>query len=289
MLFSCNYISYSVSWKLRFLEVGDRRMNSTEKKHQEDLRRIKEFRLLDDDFMTKCFENNKECTELVLHILMNQDDLKVQDVCTQYGIKNLQGRSVRLDIYATDKQGKRYNIEIQRSDRGAGAKRARYNSSLIDANSLISGEDVEDLPETFVIFITEHDVLGDNKPIYHINRCISETGKMFGDGSHILYVNAECRDDTPLGRLMSDFSCTNPADMHYTELAERARYFKEDEEGVALMCKAIEEMRAEERMEEKMETAMRMLNDGTLSMEKIAEYTGLSIDEVNDIKRRKAV
>lgn len=103
-----------------------------------------------------------------------------------------------------------------------------------------------------------------------------------------MYVNAECRDDTPLGRLMSDFSCMNPADMHYTELAERARYFKGDEEGVC-MGQAMEEMRAEERMEEKMEIAMRMLNDGTLSMEKIAEYTGLSIDEVNDIKRRKAV
>ena len=31
---------------------------------------------------------------------------------------------------------------------------------------------------------------------------------------------------------MHDFSCTNPKDMYYKILADRVRYFKEDEEGV---------------------------------------------------------
>ena len=48
--------------------------------------------------------------------------------------KNLQGRSVRLDILAIDSHGRVFNVEVQRSDKGAGAKRARYNSALIDAN-----------------------------------------------------------------------------------------------------------------------------------------------------------
>lgn len=42
------------------------------------MQRIKEFRLLDDDFMTKCFENNIECTELLLHIVMDKPDLIVK-------------------------------------------------------------------------------------------------------------------------------------------------------------------------------------------------------------------
>ena len=49
----------------------------------------------------------------------------------QYSIKNLQGRSVRLDILAVDRENRAYNIEVQRSDRGASEKRARYNLSLI--------------------------------------------------------------------------------------------------------------------------------------------------------------
>ena len=100
-----------------------------ERKYQEMLQRIRGFRLLDDDFMTKCFEENIEATELVLGIVLNKPDIKVEKVQTQYSMKNIKGRSLRLDIYATDRENKKYNIEIQRADKGAGAKRARYNSS----------------------------------------------------------------------------------------------------------------------------------------------------------------
>ena len=34
-----------------------------ERKHQEDLRRIRNFRLMDDDFMTKCFEGDPRYIE----------------------------------------------------------------------------------------------------------------------------------------------------------------------------------------------------------------------------------
>ena len=92
-----------------------------EKYNQQDLQRLRGLRLMDDDFMSKCFENNIECTELVLHIVLGRDDLKVEKVETQHLIKNLQGRSIILGIYATDHVGKQYIIEIQRADRGAGA------------------------------------------------------------------------------------------------------------------------------------------------------------------------
>ena len=68
--------------------------------------------------------------------------------------------------------------------------------------------------------------------------------------------------------------------MEYKVLADRVHYFKRDQKGVMTMCKAMEDMRKEERMETSIETAKRMLNDGLLSCEKIAEYTGLSLDEV---------
>ena len=46
-----------------------------------------------------------------------------------------------------------------------------------------------------------------------------------------------------LGRLMHDFFCSDPNDMYSEVLAERVRFFKEDEKGVAAMCKVMEEMR----------------------------------------------
>lgn len=213
-----------------------------EKKHQEDLQRLRGFRLLDDDFMTKVFEDIS-CAELLLRIILNDEGIRVLEAHSQRGIKNLQGRSVKLDILAVDSHNRIFNVEIQRSDRGAGAKRARYNSALIDANVTEPGDQYEDLNETFVIFITENDVMKAGLPIYHIDRVVRETGKLFEDEEHIIYVNSQIKDETKLGRLMHDFSCTDAKDMYNKVLADRVRYFKEDERGVEIMCREMEIMR----------------------------------------------
>ena len=213
-----------------------------EKKHQEDLQRLRGFRLLDDDFMTKVFEDIS-CAELLLRIILNDEGIRVLEAHSQRGIKNLQGRSVKLDILAVDSHNRVFNVEVQRSDRGAGAKRARYNSALIDANVTEPVDQYEDLNETFVIFITENDVMKAGLPIYHIDWVVRETGKLFEDEEHIIYVNSQIKDETKLGRLMHDFSCTDAKDMYNKVLADRVRYFKEDERGVEIMCREMEIMR----------------------------------------------
>ena len=237
-----------------------------DRKHQEDLQRLRGFRLLDDDFFTKCFEGDTECIELILQIVLDKQDLKVVDVRTQVFVENLLNRSVRLDVLATNSVGHKFNIEIQRADKGAGRKRARYNSSMMDANLLEKGENFEVLPETFVVFITENDVIGKGQPLYRIERCFLETGESFDDGSHILYVNGAYRDESPIGRLMHDFSCTNPSDMYYGVLADRVRFFKESKEGIAVMCKVMEDMRKDSLKE----VAIRMLAAGKYAVEEIA-------------------
>lgn len=260
-----------------------RTMVENNKKHLEDLERLKNFCLFDDDFMTKCFEGDKTCVEFVLGILLEKQDLQVIEVHTQVFMANLLNRSVRLDILATDSQGIKYNIEIQRSDKGAGQRRARYNSSMIDASQLLKGSDFDELPETYVILITEKDILGKGLPLYKIERTILNTGERFNDGAHILYVNGAYRGDTPVGKLMHDFSCTEPSDMNYEVLSNRVKFFKESKEGVAIMCRAIEEMRIEERRE----VARRMLTTGKLSIEEIANCADLPIEEVKKLQNEK--
>ena len=256
-------------------------------KHQEDLQRLRGFRLLDDDFLTKCFDGATASIELVLRIILEKPDLKVLDVRTQVFVENLLNRSVRLDILATDSTGAKMNVEVQRADKGAGRKRARYNSSMMDANLLKKSEDFSKLPETWVIFITENDVIGKGLPLYGIERCFLETGEKFEDGSHILYVNGAYRGDTPIGRLMHDFSCTDAADMYYGTLADRVRFFKESKEGIKIMCQAMEDMRNQTLKEGAINSAKRMLADGILTLEKIAEYAGLPLDEVKKLKAER--
>lgn len=257
-------------------------------KHQEDLQRLRGFRLLDDDFMTKVFEN-ETCAEFLLKIILNRDDLIVKRSNSQYTIKNLQGRSVRLDILAVDRQNRVYNIEIQRNDKGAGIKRARYNSGMLDVNVTEPGEEYNELNETFVIFITENDVLGDGLPIYHIDRTIRETGELFGDESHIIYVNSQIKDETALGKLMHDFSCTNAKDMYYEVLADRVHFFKENEKGVAIMCKAMEDMRNEAVHENAVRIVKALLAIGKLTYEEIATSSGLTVAEVEALDGKRSV
>ena len=167
--------------------------DNDEERRKRLLSKIAKFRLFDDDFMSKVFEDDIGATEFLLRTILQRDDLVVTESKGQVSVKNLRGRSVRLDIKATDKDGKLYNIEVQRADKGAGAKRARYYSAILDANALLPRQDFSELPEAYIIFITEHDVLKGGFPLYHIDRKIEETGMTFCDKSHIIYVNGEFR------------------------------------------------------------------------------------------------
>lgn len=258
------------------------------KRHEENLQRLKEFCLMDDDFMTACFTDNLEGVELILRIILNEPDLVVEDVQVQHFMKNLQKRSITLDVFATNNTGRKFNVEIQRADKGAGVKRARFHSSLIDGKVLEPGEYFEKLPETYVIFITENDIMGKGKPLYHINRYVEETGEIFDDKEHIVYVNGSYRGDNPLGRLMEDFHCTEPSKMYYNELRERVKYFKETKEGVVAMCRAMEEMVEKAMKESRLETAMNLIQKGKLTIEEIAECCELTLEEVRMLENEMA-
>lgn len=159
----------------------------------------------------------------------------------------------------------------------------------MDINLLQKSEDFEELPETWVIFITENDVIGKGLPLYTIERCFLETGEKFEGGSHILYVNGAYRGNTPPGKLMHDFSCTNAAGMHYRTLADKVRFFKESKEGIEIMCRAMEDMRNQTLKEGMTEVALRMLAAGKYALEEIVTISGLPLDEVRQLKANKSI
>ena len=252
---------------------------------------IDEMCLMDDNFMSAVLQD-KACCELVLRIILKRDDIEVIESKTQYSVTNLHGRAVRLDVFARDKNGEYLNIEVQRNDKDAVPQRARFNSSLIDANVVEKGTEFKDLPETYVIFITENDILGKGLPLYTVDRIVRETNEIFDDKSHIIYVNSQITDDTALGKLMSDFKCKNPEQMHYDVLSDAAKLTKEreDERG---MCKIIDDIVQRESKEikkkERIDTALRMIDEGIFTVEQIVKISNLSVSEVEElIKKRSA-
>ena len=247
----------------------------------------------DDDYLNALLQGNKEGVEYLLRIVLKIPDLVIlKNPVTQQDLKNIYGKSIRMDCYA-ESIGKRFNVEIQRRNKGAGAHRARFNASLMDASFSVAGEDYDELPDTYVIFITEHDIYKAGKPYYVIERVIKTLGIDFCDGSHILYVNGEYEGNDPIGWLMHDLHCTNPHDMHEGPLKERALFLKETKEGVRQMSDRIEKIRDEGvrigeekgRNHEKKTVAMKMIANGE-PVNRIQDYTGLSSGEINSLKQK---
>ena len=248
---------------------------------------ITEFCMMDDEFMTKIFEDNIPCTELLLRTTLQDDTIKVIKVATQKSLKNLQGHDIRLDILAKKRDGTLINVEVQNSDSGAIPQRARYHASLLDSHILLKGDDYKTLSDTYVIFITKNDVLKKNLALYHIQRIILEADESFGDGSHIIYVNNKIKDNTPLGRLMHDFSCKEPDDMYYDVLAKRAAYFKKTQEGREEMSDVMKKFAERLVHDNNIEIAKNLLADG-VSIEIIANRFKLPIEEVRKLAEKRS-
>ena len=254
----------------------------------EYLAELERMRLMDDTFMSKCLENAPECIELILRVILGKKDLKVVKSQTEYPIKSLQGRGVRFDVFARDSRDREYDIEIQRAKDGAEPRRARYNSALMDANALKSGLDFGKLRDTYVIFITETDVMKRGQGMYVFDRMDRTSGLDFGDGAHVVYANGTWRGNDDLGRLMHDFNCSDPSDMNFDVLSKQVYKFKKSEEGRREMCEAMERIEARGKRETMLATAKRMLKDGVLALKDIARYSGLTLAQVKKLQAEMA-
>ena len=239
--------------------------------------------IMSDIFMRNVLKK-RECTEYILRVIMDREDLEVKEQVLQKDYKNLQGRSAVLDCVARNTQSKRYAVELQQEEEGASARRARYHSGLLDMNTLEAGQDFDELPESYVIFITRDDVLGYGLPIYHINKKIEEVTEDFQDGAHIIYVNAKIKDkETALGRLMHDLQCRTADEMFSEILAERVRELKETPKGVEDMCREMDEIYNEGieigEQKAKKEAAMTLASMG-MSVDKISQAVKESMDQI---------
>ena len=172
---------------------------------------------------------------------------------------------------------------------------------MLDSDLLEKGKDFSELPETYVIFFTENDVLKENLPIYNIERIITQTGKIFGDASHIIYVNGAYKnDDSEIGNLISDFLCRDPEKIKNQEIAELTKFFKfgkgktsmfkkvstfyEDgrEDGIT---EGIAKGKAEGRAEERTNFATRLLKLTAMSITEIAALANLALDQVEELAK----
>lgn len=223
---------------------------SQKKEHLFVPKDIESMRMLDDALMNAVFNNDTETTAAILKIILQKPDLQVTRVEAQSIVSNGEKRSARFDISAVDSEMVYYDIEVQRSNSGATPKRARFNAAMMDKKMLDTNQNWKLLPKLYIIFITEHDVLKGEKPIYHIKRTISEMHeRCFEDDEEIIYINCAFNGkykDKALLDLIHDFRCEDPAEMRIPELARKVLYVKNDEEGKKSMSEYIQRVYADD-------------------------------------------
>lgn len=179
--------------------------------NQEYLEFVQVLRLIDDIFMKVIF-NDQHCIELLFNIIF-EEDISITEWHIQDEYRNLHGRTVIMDIVASTENGNIIDVEMERSLKNASPLRARFHASILDSSLSYVNEKWEKLPEIYVIFICEKDVLETNRLKNHIQR-YGEDGESFEDKVHIIDMNATKEDETPLGKLMHDLRCENHEDMY---------------------------------------------------------------------------
>lgn len=205
----------------------------------EKIKKVKDFRPIDDVFFEVLAMNPGVCEEM-LRVILEDDKLIVKDVVVQSSERNIYGRSVRLDALCTLGNGTKCNIEVQRADNDNHLKRARFNASSITVKDSHPGTKFEDIVELYIVYISEFDFLEGNKTIYHIDKVIRENGQFVDDGLHEIFVNTTINDGTDISELMSCLTKKEVKNAKFPRLSSEVKRLKETEGGAQAVCEVME-------------------------------------------------
>ncbi len=251
-----------------------------------------------DDFMFSVIMRNPKFCKPFLERILGIRISHIEYPKSQETIDlSLDAKSVRLDIYVEDGKGTVYNVEMQTVENRNLPKRTRYYQGMIDLNILEKGDNYKDLKRSFIIFVCTFDLFGEGRHIYTFeNRCIQNTNLSLGDDTTKIILNTKgtMEDVTPeMIRLLNFIDGKEPEDDFTRELDEAVQSVRKNEKWrldyMTLQMNYQEkyEQGIEQGIEqEKIDSAMRMIEDGDLSSEKIAIYSGLTLEKIVELKKK---
>ena len=274
---------------------------------------------LKDNFMFGIIMRNPKYCKTFLETILGVKIKRIEYPESQKTIDiSLPAKSVRLDIYVEDDKNTVYNIEMQTSSNENIPKRSRYYQGMIDLNILDKGGDYSELKKSFVIFVCTFDLFGKGRHIYTFeNRCIQDTSLPLGDGTTKIILNTKGTADdvsSDMKALLNYIDGQLPSDKYTNELeaaVESARLNKNWRrdfmtlemlyneklqeglrEGIAEGRKeghreGLQEGRKEGASEKAEQIAAALLSNGKLSTAEIAECSGLTIAQVENLRKQQ--
>ena len=130
--------------------------------------------------------------ELLQYTLPEMRIQSIRDVGREIDIKfSFDAHGVRLDVSATDNEGRKIDVEMQIKDEKDIPRRMRYYSGAIDQTILEAGTDYNGLVDTAVVFITLFDPFGKGFIRYTFrNLCLEDSDLELQDGTTKVILNA---------------------------------------------------------------------------------------------------
>ena len=202
---------------------------------EEKIEQVKNFRPIDDTFFEVLADDIGVCQEM-LRIILEDEKLIVKDVIVQSSERNLYGRSVRLDALCILGNGKKCNVEVQRSNEDHHLKRVRFNASVITVRDSQTDDKFEETIDLIVVYISEFDIFKRGRVIYHVDSVIRETQEKVDDGLERVFVNTAVKDGTTISEYMDCFLQKEIDNAKFPKLTNRVHYLKHEEGGVNAVC-----------------------------------------------------
>ena len=215
-------------------------------------------------------------------------------------ITGMESKSIRLDVLFNDASGW-YDIELQVEDKKNLPKRSRYYAAALDINRLKRGEDYNELPPSYIIFICLYDEMGIDEPVYSFQMFDEKYRLPLNDGSYTIILNANCSSDkvpenlSPLFEYLKTGDAATDDDF-ISRIDAKVREFQDDEE-IKRMMSVEDEMRLiyETRLEKGLEQAIKQgetskalemakaMKADNMPVEEISKYTGLPVEEISKL------
>ena len=245
----------------------------------------------------KVMRNNEDVCKELIEILL---DMEIDHI-TMHNEETIDidwnAKGIRLDVYAKNAT-QAFDLEIQSIDTKELPERSRYYQSVIDVDTLKSGQKYSELKDSYIIFLCQTDIFAKGLACYTFENVCQENSeiKLNDRAKKYFFIAANCdkmRDDRckaflkllttnkssddftgRISRLAEDAKHNTQWRLQYMEWERQRTYDREAgrEEGRA-------EGRAEGERNKALEAARNLLANG-VSPEIIAKSVGMELEEV---------
>ena len=190
--------------------------------------------ITDDVMFCTVLSNSEDCREFLQRILGSEIE-EIVVVGTQVSMKsNFHAKGVRLDVYAKDKKGNAYDIEMQTTKMRELPLRSRYYHSEMDSYQIAEGEKYGNLKHSIVIFVCNFDLFAKNRSVYTFESiCREDTEIHLQDKRKTIFININgSREGVPkeLAHLLDYLKTKTPTDGFTERLEQRVLEIRRDTE-----------------------------------------------------------